>query len=153
MYTCMESLSYRAQIPERFTGSNDGKSMTAHQPHQTMDYVLLERLDRSPQLSRLIMPRVVLLAGVHWPGEKNQQLVFVIHISISTVLQERNQTTLLNLGKCTLCCSKWDMWVSWSWGPMIVNLWSEHFLGTFYLYVNKSKPWWYINLSCLLIQE
>ncbi len=90
----------RTQIPERFKGSHDGKSMTAQQPHQTMDYVLLEMLDRSPQLSRLIIPRVVLLAGVHWPGEKNQQLVFVTHISISTVLQERNQTTLLNLGLC-----------------------------------------------------
>lgn len=78
--------------------SNGGKSMTAQQPHQTMDYVLLEMLDRSPQLLRLIMPRVVVLARVHWPGEKNQQLVFVIHISISPVLQERNQTTLLKIG-------------------------------------------------------
>lgn len=57
--------------------------MTAQQPHQAMDYVLLEILDRSPQLLRLIMPRVVVLARVHWPGEKNQ-LVFVIHISISS---------------------------------------------------------------------
>lgn len=72
--------------------------MTAQQTHQTMDYVLLEMLDRSPQLPRLIMPRVVVLAGVHWPGEKKQQLVFVIHISIPLVLQERNQTALLNLG-------------------------------------------------------
>jgi len=72
--------------------------MTAQQPHQAMDYILLEMLDWSSQLLRLIMPRVVVLARVHWPGEKNQQLVFVIHISISSVIQERNQTTLLNLG-------------------------------------------------------
>lgn len=76
--------------------------MTAQQPHQAMDYVLLEMLNRSPQLLRLIMPRVVVLARVHWPGEKNQQLVFVIQISISLVLQERNQTTLLKMGQCVL---------------------------------------------------
>lgn len=46
-----------------------GRTLTAQQSHQAMVYLILEMFNRTLQLPRLLMPRAVVLAGIHGPEE------------------------------------------------------------------------------------